>query len=88
MDAHIPAIVLHCSPIKDHSRVVETFNTSSEAMKDALVNCGDKAGFQKMFFADADGKGVVTRVTYQCILFEVKDNEVAQALDEAPAPGP
>ncbi|CAL1266700.1 unnamed protein product [Larinioides sclopetarius] len=80
--AHIPAIVLHCSPIKDPDRIKEVFNVTSEPMKDTLVNCDSKAGFQKMFFKDADGKGVVTRITYQCLLFDVPDDEVDSALGD------
>ncbi|GBN81374.1 hypothetical protein AVEN_44200-1 [Araneus ventricosus] len=83
IDAHIPAIVLHCSPIKEPDRILDIFNTSSEPMKDALVNCDSKAAFQKMFFKDADGKGVVTRVIYQCILFDVPDDELDSTLGDS-----
>ncbi|XP_055950484.1 mucin-2-like isoform X1 [Argiope bruennichi] len=82
IDAHIPAIVLHCSPIRDPDRILDIFNTTSEGMKDTLVNCDSKAGFQKMFFRDADGKGVVTRVIYQCVLFDVPDDELDSALGD------
>ncbi|GFQ95528.1 uncharacterized protein TNCT_89001 [Trichonephila clavata] len=85
MDAHIPAIVLHCCPIKDSNRVVKIFNETSEKWNDVLVNCDSKAGFQKMWFQDADGKGVITRITYQCILFDVPDNEVDSVAKNKPA---
>ncbi|GFS37446.1 uncharacterized protein NPIL_346351 [Nephila pilipes] len=86
MDAHIPAIVLHCCPIKDPNRIEKIFNTSSEPWKDALVDCDSKAGFQKMWFQDADGRGVITRIIYQCILFDVPDNAVDSVVgDNKPA---
>ncbi|GFT84157.1 uncharacterized protein TNCV_1149901 [Trichonephila clavipes] len=85
MDAHIPAIVLHCCPIKDPNRVVDIFNETSEKWNDVLVNCDSKAGFQKMWFQDADGKGVISRITFPCIPFDVPDNEVNSVAKNKPA---
>ncbi|CAL1266798.1 unnamed protein product [Larinioides sclopetarius] len=75
VDAHVQAVTISCSGIKDPDRIEEKYEETSQKMRDAFVNCGDNSAIQSISLADA-GEGIITRITFGCLKISMPDSEI------------
>ncbi|XP_035206908.1 uncharacterized protein LOC118181812 [Stegodyphus dumicola] len=68
-DPGIPvAITVSCSTIKNPEWMESTYNVTSDEMKHTLIDCGDSAAIQKIYFEDVKS---AIRVTFTCIMLNI-----------------
>ncbi|XP_035228996.1 uncharacterized protein LOC118201080 [Stegodyphus dumicola] len=73
-DFRIPAITLHCNPVKEKVKLKEIHNVTSDETQHTLADCGENGAIQKMFFEDTGGEARSTRVIFTCVGLEVEDD--------------